>query len=142
MEFNKSNRFNDDENQVNKNLVHYKGVLGEFDYDPDIWEILDNRLRFKNRKVKSLPEDLELPKGCVDTSYMFFGCDALTDLSALENWDTSNVIDMSWMFKHCRNITNISSLENFDTSKVEDMSGMFYNCTNLTNISPLENWDT
>ena len=50
MEFSKSNRFNDDENQVNKNLVHYKGVLEEFDYDPIIWEIVNNHLIFKKEK--------------------------------------------------------------------------------------------
>lgn len=35
MEFNKLNRFNTNENQ---NLKHYKGELGEFDYDSSIWE--------------------------------------------------------------------------------------------------------
>ena len=56
MEFNKSNRFNDNnENQVNQNLIHYAGEIGEFDYDPNIWEIDSyNHLRFKNKGVNSL----------------------------------------------------------------------------------------
>ena len=32
MEFNKSNRFNNNnENQVKQKLIHYKGEIGEFD---------------------------------------------------------------------------------------------------------------
>ena len=31
MEFNNSN------NPINQSLVHYAGILGEFDYDPNIW---------------------------------------------------------------------------------------------------------
>ena len=37
MEFNKSNRFKN-QNQSKSNLIHYKGEIGEFDYDPNIWK--------------------------------------------------------------------------------------------------------
>ena len=136
MEFNKSN------SPINQPLIHYAGILGEFDYDPDIWEIIDNRLRFKNRKVKSLPENLELPKGCVDISYMFFNCKNLVDISPLKNWDISNVKSTLRMFSNCISLTNITTLQSWNTSKVEDMSYMFSSCVNLKDISPLENWNT
>ena len=66
MKFNKSN------SPINQSLIHYAGILGEFDYDPSIWEIVNNHLIFKNKEVKSLPKNLELPKCCVDISYMIF----------------------------------------------------------------------
>ena len=141
MEFSKSNRFNDDENQVNKNLVHYKGVLGEFDYDPRIWKIVDNHLMFKNKEVKSLPKNLELPKGCVDISYMFFNCKNLADISPLKNWDISNVKSALRMFSNCISLTNITTLQSWNTSKVENISHMFSYCINLKDISSLRNWD-
>ena len=62
MEFNKSNRFNNENQKEEKsNLMHYAGKAGEFDYDCTIWEISCNHLRFRNRKVESLPKNLELP---------------------------------------------------------------------------------
>ena len=80
MEFNTSNNFSKEENP---NLVPYKGEIGEFDYDPNIWEISDDSLKFKNKEVESLPENLELPKGCIDISHMFANCDKLKDISPL-----------------------------------------------------------
>ena len=165
MEFNKSSRFNienkKEENQTNipedllsqldniinqkskkPNLIHYKGKIGEFYYDPNIWEISCNHLRFKNRKVESLPKNLELPEGCIDISEMFSWCENLTDISPLENWNTSNVESMLSMFHYCENLTDISPLKNWNTSSVSNMSHMFHNCKSLTDISPLENWDT
>ena len=80
MEFSKPN------SPINQPLIHYVGILGEFDYDPRIWKIVDNHLRFKNKEAKSLPKNLELPKGCVDISYMFSYCVNLTDTSSLNKW--------------------------------------------------------
>ena len=143
MEFNKSNRFNNNnENQVNQNLRHYKGEIGEFDYDPNIWKIEDNHLRFKNKEVESLPENLELPEGCIDTSFMFQSCKNLTDISTLENWNTSNVKNMENMFCFCVNLKDISPLQNWDTSNAINMSDMFSHCHKILDISPLENWNT
>ena len=113
MEFNKSNRFNDDENK-NQNLLHYDGEIGEFDYDPNIWEIIDNHLMFKNKEVESLPKNLELPKGCTDISCMFNSCINLKDISPLQNWDTSNITNMSGMFEGCTKITDKTQLSKFN----------------------------
>ena len=126
----------------NQNLIHYKGELGEFDYDPNIWEIKDNHLRFKIKAVTSLPENLELPKGCINTSYMFMNCYNLTDISPLQDWDISDVIDISGMFSGCFRLTDLSPLENWDTSKIINISRMFSYCIRLKDLSPLQNWDT
>ena len=119
MEFNKSNRFNNDnEKQINQNLSHYEGVLGEFDYDPNIWEIENNNVMFKNKGVKSLPGNLKIPEGCIDTSHMFRSCKNLTDISTLQNWDTSKVKNTSHMFENCENLTDITPLQNWNLSNV------------------------
>ena len=143
MEFNKSSRFNNDnENTVKQNLIHYAGKAGEFDYDPNIWEISSNNLMFKNKEVVSLPKNLELPKGCINTSCMFCGCKSLTDITSLQNWDTSNIKNMTGMFSNCENLIDITPLQNWDTSNVKKMFAKFKNCKKLTNISALENWNT
>ena len=141
MEFNKSNCFNN-ENTINQNLIHYAGGIGEFDYDPNIWRIDDNHLAFKDIEVESLPENLQLPKGCIDTSCMFSHCKKLKDITPLQNWDTSNVTDISSMFYRCEKLTDITPLKNWDTSNVKKMSYMFSECYNLIDTYPLKNWNT
>ena len=76
-----------------------------------------------------------------DSSYAFYYHMALTDLSALANWDTSKVTNMSYMFYFTK-ITNIDALANWDTSKVTNMSAMFNGATSLANIDGARNWDT
>ena len=139
MEFNKSNCFNN--KNKNQNLIHYKGVLGEFDYDPNIWIIYKDKLIFKDKDITSLPENLELPKGCISTSHMFRGCTNLTDITPLKNWNTSNVESTSYMFECCKNLTDIYPLQNWNTSNVTSMSEMFEYCINLKDISPLQDWE-
>lgn len=126
----------------NKNLIHYKGEIGEFDYDPSIWEIVRGHLKFRNEEVKSLPKGLKLPKGCIDTSHMFEYRQDLVDISPLQNWDTSNVVSMENMFSKCISLIDISPLQNWDTSNVRDMSHMFEGCISLKDISILQNWST
>ena len=55
MEFNKSNRFNNNnETTLKQTLIYYKGEIGEFDYDPNIWEISDDSLKFKNKELQGV----------------------------------------------------------------------------------------
>lgn len=77
-----------------------------------------------------------------DMKSMFYYCRNLSDISALENWDISNVTDMSDMFDYCNSITDISALENWDTSNVTNMAGLFADCSSLTDATPIANWDT
>jgi len=102
-----------------------------------------------------------------DISYMFAICTSLNNISALSNWNTSNVEDMSGLF-YALPLSNISVLSNWNTSslkdisrlflstkiddisplsnwnisKVEDMSELFENCSSLTDLTPLSNWNT
>lgn len=75
------------------------------------------------------------------TAYMFSGCSSLTDLSPISNWDTSNINNMWHMFEGCTSLTNLSSLNNWKTSNLNDMQYMFYGCSKLADISALGNWD-
>lgn len=63
--------------------------------------------------------------------YLFGGCEELRDISALSEWDTSNVTDMSRMFEYCKSLVSVPLL---DTSNVTDMDNMFYGCWKLTEV--------
>lgn len=67
-------------------------------------------------------------------AYMFANLDKLTDITGLDNLDTSEVTDMSFMFEGCTKLNSIN-LSNFDTSKVTDMNAMFYDCSDLTDLN-------
>lgn len=64
----------------------------------------------------------------INLNYMFYGCEALTEVSL---FDTSNVNNMSSMFSGCSSLTTVPL---FDTSKVTTMNHMFENCSSLTEI--------
>ena len=68
-----------------------------------------------------------------DSSYMFFGYEALTNLN-VSSFDTSQVTNMSWMFSSCKALSNLD-LRNFDTSQATNMSAMFAYCEALTNLN-------
>ena len=62
---------------------------------------------------------------------MFYECDQLKDISALANWNVSNVERMVCMFIGCNQLEDISALANWNVSNVKDMHDMFYNCRYL-----------
>ena len=69
-------------------IRHYEGKLGVFDYDDTEWEITETgsnpythgrckeSLRYIGDKVEG--EDIIIPFGVSDCSYMFMGCTSLT----------------------------------------------------------------
>ena len=68
----------------------------------------------------------------VDMSKMFFGCLSLTSLD-LSAFKTANVTNMAGMFEDCWALTSID-LSSFNTANVKNMSYMFYWCDALTSI--------
>ena len=48
---------------------------------------------------------------------------------------------MASLFHNCKKLSDISALKNWDTSNVTDMHNMFYYC-DLKDISPITDWDT
>ena len=96
------------------------------------------------------------------SAYMFFKLDALTDISDIADWDTSNVTNMCGLFSGAKslpdalairnwdtsNVTDMSygqlreinGLENLDVSKVTDMTCMFYGCGQMTSYD-ISQWN-
>lgn len=129
------NVFND------KNLVHYEGVLGIFNYDPEEFKIgkmwyLDYLYYHGNGKSVNLPE------GCTNTRFMFCDCKLPEGFTLGENFDTSKVTSMTGMFSVCRLPQGFSLGKNFDTSNVTDMISMFRFCKIPEGFSLGESFNT
>ncbi len=76
-----------------------------------------------------------------DLNNVFWLCYSITDISPLETWDTSNVTNLAVTFGATA-LTNISPLANWNISNVTDLSYIFTSCTKLKDISALSNWNT
>ena len=73
---------------------------------------------------------------------LFYGFNALEDISALAGWDTSNVVSMESAFYDASSLSSVEYLANWNTSKVTSMSSMFSKASSLTNVDGLADWDT
>lgn len=71
---------------------------------------------------------------------MFANLSALTDITGLNFFDTSNTEDMSRMFYLSSKLNN-PEVGNFKTSNVTNMSEMFYYCYTITELE-VDTWDT
>ena len=103
---------------------------------------------------------------CNKFTRLFGGDRALVDISAVENWDTSNVTSITemvsytlinslkplakWNTSKVTNLdrafaefvgTTLEGLENWDVSQVTNMRQIFDHATNLTDASAIANWD-
>ena len=74
-----------------------------------------------------------------DSTGLFRGFTKLTEITGLENLDTSNVTNMSQMFAGC-GVTTLD-LKNFNTKNVTSMNGMFTGMSNLISLD-LSKFDT
>lgn len=73
---------------------------------------------------------------------MFLNCTSLKDISALRNWNTSNLVYSISMFYYCDDLVDLSPLANWHTGKLQKADGMFYGCWRITSPTYLANWDT
>lgn len=112
-------------------IKHYEGELGIFDYNDEEFEIINvnagggfpkKTLRYKGKGLS-----INLPYGCIDTSFMFYKCE-FPDGFSLGDFDTSEVINMMFMFADCKFPEGFSLGDKFDTYKVLNMLGMFTRC--------------
>ena len=62
---------------------------------------------------------------------MFYSCTNLTDITALANWNVSNVTNMTGTFYKCTNLTTLD-ISGWDTGKVTNTGDFLYNCSKLT----------
>ncbi len=92
-------------------------------------------LKFEGSLFAKVPDWLgPVTSEIQDISDMFRGCSNLSDISALSNWDTSNVTTMENLFSTCTSLTDATSIAGWDTSKVTTMLFMFQTNSNLTTI--------
>ena len=73
-----------------------------------------------------------------DMSRMFDGCSALTKINVTK-FDTKNVTNMNRMFYGCKALTQLD-VTKFNTKNVTDMSSMFHYCSKLTTIYCNDTW--
>ena len=76
-----------------------------------------------------------------DMSFLFYSNSSLSDISALADWDVSNVTDMFSTFRDMESLSDISILANWSVSNVTDMGIMFAGDALISNISALADWD-
>ena len=58
----------------------------------------------------------------------------------ISSFDTSKVTSMMYAFGNCPNLTNISGIENLNTSNVEKIDGLFCLDAKITSLN-LSKWD-
>lgn len=74
------------------------------------------------------------------TAKWFCESTALTQITGIENLNTSKVTDMSGMFNNCNALTQLDATK-FDTKNVTDMDGMFVCCCKLKSLD-VSNFNT
>ena len=120
-----------------KELVEIKGLRG-FNTS-NVTDMM--ALFYECQKLKSSidVENWDVSK-VTDMSFMFrYNLEIISiDLS---KWDVSNVTNMNATFVHLHNATEITGLENWNTSKVELFAHIFNTCQNLTTLN-LSNWSS
>ena len=76
---------------------------------------------------------------CTKFTGLFNGDNSLVDISAVENWDTSNVEEITELTPYT-SINSLKPLAKWNTSKVTDLDRAFANFEGTT-LEGLENWD-
>lgn len=130
----KLNLFDDSDNELahldfgDSDSVHYQGELGNFWYNPNEFEIIDDPWKGEHLHYCGKGESVNLPEGCKNTRYMFSRCKLPDGFTLGDKFDTSNVKCMLDMFCECRLPAGFTLGDKFNTSNVESMSSMFYKC--------------
>lgn len=108
-------------------------------FEKNIWM---ERYQLIDRSVTALPKDLPMPP-TTNLSFLFAECYNLQDISALSNWDVSEVENMCYMFHNCRCLRDLSPLSDWDVSNVTNMYEMFSYCISLDkwDVSVISRWN-
>ena len=129
-------------------IKHYKGKLGEFDYDDTLWEICLKRELPGYSKDVAESEDqvvhyignssvVNIPKGLINYCLLFYKC-IFNDTFILEYADLTNCISADRMFSYCKFLKGIDLKNNFDTRNCKNknfhmlfVESEFYDFINL-----------
>ena len=77
---------------------------------------------------------------CTKFYGLFGGCRSLSDISAVANWDVSNV-EVIYCFGYYSNITTLEALAKWNTPKLKNLYCFLQHAEKLTTLHGLENWD-
>ena len=77
-----------------------------------------------------------------DSSYIFTKHSLLTDISGLEEWDSSMVAVLSNTFSFDTVLSDLTPLSDWDLTSVTILYQTFMNDTSLVSLNGLEKWDT
>lgn len=109
-------------------IKHYDGVLGMFNYDDEMFEVVEDSDDTVNQGT---PEYLhyigngysvELPNGCINTNRMFYGCWLSEGFSLGESFNTSSVVDTDSMFCDCELPEGFVPDDSLDLSKFKELT--------------------
>lgn len=91
-----------------------------------------------NTNIKTVTVmDTIAPTTCMN---WFFGCNNLTEIKNIDDFNMSNVTSTYWMFQNCKSITSLD-LSYMNTQSLTNTAGMFYGCAGLTNLD-VSNFNT
>lgn len=137
----------DSQTELESGLIHYKGALGEFDYDPSLWTLnyvdvpMDGLntgcdvvrtpcLQFNDKEDKFADGDLsklEIPP-VKDASFMFAGS-AANSITKLPDKMPDTIQTGLHMYGNCVNVKDASNVR--FSKNLENSAFMFSGCSNL-----------
>ena len=125
------------ETHLSEIITHYKGELGEFDYNRSDFVLLHDKdgkdyLQYNEHIYNTT---LILPSGLTNTRNMFKRC-TLPNGFTLRNFDTRSVVDMSYMFYGCNAPDNFVFNDKFVINDDCIVKNMFED-SNIDDLSPL-----
>lgn len=132
-------------------LQHYEGILGMFEYDDEVWEILEADLResfimgrtgeYLSYRGAYIDSDVTIPKGCCDISCSFAHKSIIKGFK-LKDLDTSEVQFMNGTFQGTKFGDDVSFGDNFNTGQVKSMRLMFGDAKFGARVTLGANFDT
>lgn len=105
-----------------------------------VYDDVNECYTYKDKDVVSLPTNLPMPL-MKNFRRLFAKCSKLQDITALSNWDVSEVFNMDSMFYCCHQLKDITALSTWNVSNVTNMSSMFNCCWNIQDITALSKWN-
>lgn len=129
-----------DDNNVTKANVHTNGLLlkgrAEHGYTNSVSGLFQDNTDLTKVDFSGLDTT-----GIDTMANMFSGNTNLTEVTGLDNFDTSSVRGgFGHMFANDVNLTKVSGMDNWDVTHVDTTDNMFLNDSKLTDIGNLSNW--
>jgi len=96
---------------------------------------------YKCQSLKEVDTEWETSH-VIDMNHMLYGCESLTYINGISQFNTKNVKYMNEMFCNCKDLKYLPDLSKWDIKNVKNMNRMFYGCKSLKNLPNISNWET